>query len=89
MPTLALHVFHLHRLVDMRAVRVRTIYITRDGRDALVSRYMKLKPNPNDQRPVRAFEAATGLVYDKAKVREQLPAFIEWYFTETRYSAMN
>lgn len=88
-PVLRPHVFHLHRFVDTPAARQRTLYITRDGRDALVSRYFKLKPNPNDQRPVRAFEAATGLVHDKTKVREQLPAFIEWYFTETRFSAMN
>ncbi len=88
-PTRRPHVFHLHRFVDTPAARARTLYITRDGRDALVSRYMKLKPNPNDQRPVRAFEAATGLVHDKTRAAEQLPAFIEWYFTETRFSAMN
>lgn len=88
-PTLSSHVFHLHRFVDTPAARARTLYITRDGRDALVSRYMKLKPNPNDQRPVQAFEAATGLVHDKTRAAEQLPAFIEWYFSETRFSAMN
>ena len=88
-PTLRPHVFHPHRFVDTPAARARTFYITRDGRDALVSRYYKLKPNPNDQRPVRAFEAATGLIHDKEQVREQLPAFIDWYFTETRFSAMN
>lgn len=89
MPTLAPQVFHLHRFVDTPAARTRTLYITRDGRDALVSRYMKLWPNPNDARPLRAFEAASGLTYDKSQVRAQLPAFIEWYFNETRFSAMN
>lgn len=88
-PTLAPHVFHLHRFIDTAAARERTLYITRDGRDALVSRYMKLWPNPNDARPLRAFEAASGLTYDKTQVRAQLPAFIEWYFNETRFSAMN
>lgn len=88
-PTLRPHVFHLHRFVDTPAARQRTLYITRDGRDALVSRYMKLKPNPNDLRPVQAFEKATGLIHDKTRATEQLPAFIEWYFTETRFSAMN
>ena len=63
--------------------------VRRDGRDALVSRYFKLRPNPNDARPVQAFEAATGLTHDPARVREQLPAFIAWYFTETRFSAMH
>ena len=57
----------------------------RDGRDTLVSRYMKLSPNPNDVRPLAAFEAASGMTYDKTRIREQMPAFIEWYFTETRY----
>lgn len=88
-PTLAPHVFHLHRFVDTPAARARTLYITRDGRDALLSRYMKIWPNPNDARPLRAFEAASGLTYDKTQVRAQLPAFIEWYFTETRFNAMN
>lgn len=88
-PTLAPHVFHLHRFVDTPAARARTLYITRDGRDALVSRYMKLWPNPNDARPLKAFEAASGLTYDKTQVSAQLPAFIKWYFNERRFSAMN
>ncbi|VVT14376.1 sulfotransferase domain-containing protein [Erythrobacter sp. EC-HK427] len=88
-PALSPHVFHLHRFVDTPAARERTFYIVRDGRDTLVSRYMKLSPNPNDMRPLAAFEAASGMTYDKARIREQMPAFIEWYFTETRYSAMN
>ncbi|SDX84127.1 sulfotransferase domain-containing protein [Citreimonas salinaria] len=87
-PTLRPHVFHLHRFVDTRAARARTLYITRDGRDAIVSRYFKLV-NPNDSRPLKAFEAASGVVFNKTKAREQLPAFIEWYFTEKRFSAMN
>lgn len=88
-PTLRPHVYHLHRFVDTPAARKRTFYITRDGRDAIVSRYHKLFPNPNDLRPLRAFEAATGLNYDKTKIREQLPKFIDWYFSEKRFSAMN
>ncbi len=88
-PTLKPHVFHLHRFIDTSAARERTLYITRDGRDAMVSRFMKLSPNPNDHRPLRAFEAASGHVYDKTKATEQLPSFIEWYFTENRFSAMN
>jgi len=88
-PTLAPHVFHLHRFIDTPAARARTLYITRDGRDALVSRYMKLSPNPNDDRPLRAFEATSGITYDKTEARAQLPAFIEWYFNESRFSAMN
>jgi hypothetical protein len=88
-PTLGPHVFHLHRFVDRPAVNRRTLYIVRDGRDAVVSRYFKLGPNPVEPRPLRAFEAASGLVHDHARVREQLPAFIRWYFTAPRYSAMN
>lgn len=88
-PALGPHVFHLHRFVDTPAACERTLYISRDGRDTLVSRYMKLSPNPNDMRPLAAFEAASGITYDKTKIREQMPAFIEWYFTETRYSAMD
>lgn len=88
-PAIGPHVFHLHRFIDTPAARERTLYISRDGRDALVSRYFKLSPNPNDQRPLHAFEAASGMTYDKTRIRDQLPAFIEWYFTEKRYSAMN
>jgi hypothetical protein len=88
-PALGPQVFHLHRFVATGPARERTIYIMRDGRDVIVSRYMKLKPNPNDLRPLRAFEAATGLRHDSTRVREQLPAFIDWYFTVNRFSAMN
>ena len=88
-PSLRAHVFHLHRFVDTPAARQRTLYIARDGRDAVVSRYHKLSTNQTDARPLRAFEAATGLVHDPREIREQLPAFIAWYFAETRFSAAN
>ena len=39
--------------------------------------------------PCEPFEATSGITYDKTEARAQLPAFIEWYFNESRFSAMN
>ena len=83
------HVCHLHHLVDAAVAQARTLYNVRDGRDALVSRYMRLSPNPNDQRPARAFKQVTSPICQKENAREQLLASIGWYFTETRFSSMN
>lgn len=83
------HVFHTHRFIDTPAVRERTIYITRDGRDATLSRYFKLAQSPRESAMRRKFEKRFGLLMDTNHIAEQLPDFIDWYFTEKVASSIN
>ena len=87
-PTLAAHVFHLHRFVETQHAKRRTLYIHRDGRDAVISNYFKFINGPNSSRQRRNFEAYAGISMNPEKLREQLPAFIDWSFGQQQQSSI-
>lgn len=39
LPTARAHIYHMHRFIPLDSVRRRTVYLMRDGRDTMVSRY--------------------------------------------------
>lgn len=84
-PALSPRVFHMHRFLPFRSVRERTIYIMRDGRDTVVSRYFhSLKRDAGwgvEARKHLGFELTAD------NIRESLPAFIEFLASYNRACA--
>jgi hypothetical protein len=83
-PSLKPHIFHLHRFLPMKNVKGRTIYMMRDGRDAVVSRYHTMVKQVT-QRIER--EEFTEIIGKKPTVEElsiYLPAWINYLSTNTR-----
>ena len=81
-PSLAPQIFHLHRFIETRETAKRTIYMHRDGRDAVISVFHKYLNALHESRPRQSFERHLGAKMDAKRIREQFPAFLEW-FTQT------
>ena len=47
LPSVERHIFHMHRFMAGALPRSRTIYMHRDGRDTLISLFMKIAKAPN------------------------------------------
>ena len=78
-PKLRPHVFHMMRLLPFDRVRNRTVYVMRDGRDAMVSRFYDILHREPLQR-VHA-EKFLGCEMTNDNLRELLPRFIEFLST--------
>lgn len=76
LPRLEPLIFHVMRLLPFESVRRRSLYVMRDGRDVMVSRYYEtIHREPADK---RAAERFIGHEMTDENVREHLPKFIEF-----------
>lgn len=89
MPSLESQIFHLHRFVGGALQRNRTIYMYRDGRDTLVSLFMKVAKTPWMGGWRDKFHKDTGVILDANLIDEQLPTYIEWHFTKRSPASVN
>jgi len=82
----ALHpcVYHMHRFIPLNPIRKRTIYIMRDGRDALVSHYFAMVRDPPNWR--RRAERYIGRHLTIEGIREALPDIIHFLQTNRHAS---
>ena len=81
-PRLSPQIFHTMRLLPFEAARRRTIYIMRDGRDIMVSRWFEtLHREPGDR--VKA-ERFLGTTMTDDNLQEHLARFIEFMSTYQR-----
>lgn len=90
-PILSQRVFHLHRFFHSEKVKGRLIYMARDGRDAIVSRYFMVQ-NIDRQANVRIkerFEIYCGRKMNDQNVKELLPHFIKFFFEEEKSGSIN
>ena len=83
------HVFHLHRFFPALKSNPRCIYLARDGRDVVVSKFFKIANNPNQQPIRRSFARKTGEKISAENIKDQLPAFIEWSFTDAQFGTVD
>jgi hypothetical protein len=60
-PSVEKHIFHLHRFVGNLLPKNRTIYMYRDGRDTMISLFMKIARTPNMEGWRVRFKQDTGL----------------------------
>jgi len=78
-PPLRPQIFHVMRLLPFETVRKRTVYVMRDGRDAIVSRYYEtLHREPRHRRDVERF---LGSPMTDDNIRANLPRFIQFMST--------
>jgi len=70
-------VFHVHRFIPLRSVRERTVYVLRDGRDAIVSFYFHIV-REWEQPIKRRMERRLGREMTAENIRENLPQFIDF-----------
>ncbi len=79
LPRLEPAVFHVMRLLPFEAVRKRTIYVMRDGRDIMVSRWFEtLHREPGDR---AAVEKSLGITMTDDNMQQHLARFIEFMST--------
>lgn len=78
-PQLRPQIFHVMRLLPFESVRKRSVYVMRDGRDAIVSRYYEtIHREPGHKRDAERF---IGHEMTDDNIREHLPRFIEFMST--------
>jgi hypothetical protein len=78
-------VFQLHRFIPLDSVRRRTIYVLRDGRDAIISSYFHVVRQAG--LPIkRRVERRLGREVRADNIRENLPGFIRFMQTNRIYS---
>jgi len=90
-PILSKRIFHLHRFYQLDKIKNRAIYVLRDGRDAIVSRYfmvLRVKREANQRIKIR-FEKFCGQEMREANVKELMPAFIKFFFLEENSGSIN
>jgi hypothetical protein len=78
-PRLGPQIFHMMRLLPFEPARKRSVYIMRDGRDTMISRYYETIHREPEHR--RAAERFLGHEMTDDNIREQLPRFIEFMST--------
>lgn len=79
LPRLRPQIFHMMRLLPFETLRRRSLYVMRDGRDVMVSRYYDtLHREPTDR---IAAERFIGHEMSDGNAREQLARFIEFMST--------
>jgi hypothetical protein len=78
-PQIHPQIFHMMRLLPFESARKRSVYIMRDGRDTMVSRYYEtIHREPQHKRDAERF---IGHEMTDDNVREHLPRFIEFMST--------
>ncbi len=75
-PTLEPRIFHMHRFIPLDSVRKRTIYLIRDGRDTMVSRYFHIANAGGIAKIALERELGTAITADRAK--ENMAGFIRF-----------
>lgn len=75
-PKIGPHMFHMMRLLPFESARKRSIYVMRDGRDTMVSRYYETVHRELGHK--KAAERFIGCELNDDNVRENLPKFIEF-----------
>jgi hypothetical protein len=79
LPQLGPRIFHMMRLLPFESARKRSLYVMRDGRDAMVSRYYEtIHREPGHKRDAERF---IGHEMTHDNIRELLPRFIEFMST--------
>src|SRR5690554_5551150 len=71
-------IHHIHRFLPFPYYKKNLVYMTRDGRDAIVSRYFSMV-NQSTQRYTKTdFQSFCGKEPTKENIKELLPKFIEF-----------
>jgi hypothetical protein len=83
-PAFSPRIFHLHRVLPFQTVRSRGVYIMRDGRDTVVSRYFQLLRYPAEK---AAAEKFIGREVTADNLAENLGGFIQFLTTFSGSSA--
>ncbi len=86
-PFLKPAIYHMHRFLPLAKVRRRTVYIMRDGRDAMVSAYFHVaRENGNAK---HLLERRFGRPFTAENAKSNLPDFIltmkDWNFSGPAY----
>jgi len=87
-PAMSPQIFHMHRFLSATPAKRRTFYLYRDGRDIVVSRFFAMARSPWDTGETQAFSRYLGSQMDEDRIKEQLPAFIEWVFEVNKTSSI-
>lgn len=80
------YVFHLHRFLPLSGARKRTVYLMRDGRDAVISRYHAMLDQPGQSREREQFSRIIGCIPTAEDITQHLPAWIEFLRKTARSS---
>lgn len=90
-PITGKRIFHLHRFIQTKKVKNRIIYVIRDGRDAIVSRYfMVLRVQRSANVAIRTrFETFSGKEMREDNVKENISDFIRFFFEEEKSGSIN
>ncbi|MEX0597078.1 MAG: sulfotransferase domain-containing protein [Candidatus Paceibacterota bacterium] len=79
-------VHHLHRFLPFNYYKKNLIYMVRDGRDAIVSRYFSMINQPRQFKLKNDFISYVKQIPTKDNIVELLPAYIEFLKTYTKSS---
>ena len=79
-------VHHLHRFLPFNYYKKNLIYVVRDGRDTIVSRYFSMINQPRQSKTKNDFASYIKQTPTKDNIVELLPAFIEFLKTYTNSS---
>lgn len=85
-PCLPPCIFHMHRFIPLKSVRKRTVYISRDGRDVMVSAYYHVVREGGTMK--NRFEKYIGASVTAEQITENMPAFIR-FMSEERIATID
>lgn len=91
LPILSQRIYHLHRFYHSDKVKDRLIYMVRDGRDAIISRYfmvMNVEREANT-RIKKRFEKYCGMEMTNENLVKALPMFIKFFFEVEKSGSIN
>lgn len=74
-------VHHLHRFLPFPYYKKKLVYMVRDGRDAIVSRYFSMVNQPRQSKLKKDFTLHTKQIPTTDNIKELLPSFIEFLKT--------
>lgn len=77
-PFFGARVYHMHRFINTSYFRKRSIYIVRDGRDTLVSRYFTMVNQESQALMNKDFRKFSGKVPTRENIKEVLPMYIKF-----------
>lgn len=71
-------VYHMHRFLPTNYFLNKSIYLVRDGRDTVVSRYFTMVNQESQQLMKRDFMSYSGQIPTKDNIKELLPFYIKF-----------
>lgn len=74
-------VHHMHRFVPASYFKKKSVYMVRDGRDTIVSRYFTMIKQPSQQLMKRDFIKYSNVEPTSENIKELLPLYIEFLKT--------